>query len=114
MRLREVILVRSGWMLLIGVVLGILLVLGWVQLARAVGQGTTGPIGSMMGQMMGPQNMGMMMGQMMHDPKFMQSMATACAQAMKDPSILRSMQEAMENPQMRQMMQQMLKMMQGR
>jgi len=48
---------------------------------------------------------------MMHDPKFMVSMASACAQAMKDPAVLRSMQEAMDNPEMRQMMQQMLEMM---
>ena len=65
----------------------------------------------MMAQMMGPQGMADMMAQMMHDPKFMQSMASACAQAMKDPAVLRSMQEAMDNPEMRQMMQRMLEMM---
>jgi len=65
----------------------------------------------MMAQMMGSQGMADMVAQMMHNPKFMQSMASACAQAMKDPAVLRSMQEAMDNPEMRQMMQQMLEMM---
>ncbi len=103
---------RSAWVLLAGVVLGILLIIGWVQLARAFGQGMTGPMGPMMAQMMGPQSMADMMAQMMHDPKFMGSMASACAQAMKDPAVLRSMQEAMDTPEMRQMMQQMLDRMQ--
>ncbi len=89
---------RSAWVFAAGVVLGILLIIGGVQLARAFGGGMTGP-------------MSPMMAQMMHNPKFMQSMASACAQAMKDPAVLRSMQEAMDNPEMRQMMQRMLEMM---
>lgn len=105
---------RSAWMILAGIVLGILLVVGWLQLARAFGQGMTGPMGSMMGQMMGPQSMADMMAQMMHDPKFMESMASACAEAMKDPAVLRSMQQAMDNPEMRQLMEQMLNIMQRR
>ena len=102
---------RSAWLFAAGVVLGILLIIGGVQLARAFGGGMTGPMSPMMAQMMGPQGMADMMAQMMHDPKFMESMASACAQAMKDPAVLRSMQEAMDNPEMRQMMQQMLEMM---
>src|SRR2546425_1711830 len=102
---------RSAWVFAAGVVLGILLIIGGVQLARAFGGGMTGPM-SPMARMMGPQGMADMMAQMMHDPKFMEPMASACAQAMKDPAVLRSMQEAMDNPEMRQMMQQMLDMMQ--
>jgi hypothetical protein len=101
-------------MLLAGIVLGILFIVGWLQLARAVGQGMTGPMGSMMGQMMGPQSMADMMTQMMHDPKFIGSMASACAEAMKDPGVLRSMQDAMDNPEVRQLMEQMLDIMQRR
>ena len=72
---------RSVWVFLSGIVLGILLTVGWVQLARAFGQGMTGPMGPMMAQMMGLQAMADMMAQMMHDPKFMGSMASAGAQA---------------------------------
>lgn len=103
---------RPRWMLLVGIALGILLIVGWLQLTRVFGQGMTGPMGSMIGQMMGPQGMADMMAQMMHDPKFMESMASACAQAMKDPAVLRSMQEAMDNPEMRKMIEQMLGIMQ--
>jgi len=103
---------RSAWLLLAGIVLGILLIIGWGQLARAFGGGMSGPMGPMMAQMMGPQSMADMMAQMMHDPKFMGAMASACAQAMRDPAVLRSMQEAMDSPEMRQIMQQMLDMMQ--
>ncbi len=94
--------------------LGILLIIGWVQLAGAFGGGMTGPMRPVMAQMMGPQGMADMMAQMMHDPKFMESMASACAQSMKDPEVLRKMQEAMDNAEMRQMMQKMLEMMQRR
>ncbi len=52
--------------------------------------------------------------QMMRDPKFMESMASACAQSMKDPAVLRNMQEALDNAEMRQRMQKMLEMMQRR
>ncbi len=105
---------RSVGMLVAGIVLGVLLILGWFQLSRTFGQGVTGPMGTMMGQMMGPQNMAGMMAQMMHDQRFMESMASACAQSMKDPAVLRSMREAMDNPQMRQLMEQMLNMMERR
>lgn len=103
---------RSAWLFATGVVLGILLILGGVQLARAFGGGMTGPMAPMMAQMMGPQGMTDMMAQMMRDPKFMESMASACAEAMKDPAVLRAMEDAMDSPEMRQMMQQMLDMMQ--
>ncbi|SRR5713226_3119229 len=105
---------RSGTSLVVGIVLGAAIVLTLFSLPRAFGQGMTGPMGSMMGQMMGPQAMGTMMGQMMQDPELMRSMAAACAQAMKDPEVLRNMQDAMDDPQMRQMMEQMLNMMRRR
>ncbi len=105
---------RSVGMLLASIVLGVLLIVGWLQLARAFGQGMTGPMGSMVAQMMGPQNMAGMMAQMMHDPRFMQSMASACAQAMKDPTAPRAMKDAMDDLQMRQMMEQMYDMMRRR
>ncbi len=97
-----------------GIVLGILLSLGGLQLTQAFGQGVAGPMGSMMGRMMGPQNMSLMMGQIMHDPQFTRFMAGACAQAMKDPEVLSSMQKAMDDPQMRQMMEQMVETMRRR
>ena len=103
---------RSAWVFLAGMVLGILLIIGWVQLARAFGQSMTGPMGPVMAQMMGPQSMADMMAQMMHDPKFMGAMESVCAQAMKDPTVLRSMQQAMDNPEMRQLMEQILNSMQ--
>jgi len=93
-----------------GVVIGVVLVLGFLALTRASGQGMSGRMGSMMMQMMRPQAMAEMMGQAMHDPQTMQAMAAACATAMKDPAVLRSMQAAMDNPQMREMMQQMLEL----
>src|SRR5436309_13967223 len=102
---------RNAWCFAAGYGLGNLLIIGEVQLARAFGGGMTGPMSPMMAQMMGSQGMANMIAQMMHNPKFMQSMASACAQAMKDPAVLRSMQEAMDNPEMRQMMQRMLEMM---
>src|SRR3989475_13326841 len=103
---------RSAGVWLAGIVLDILLIIGWGQLARAFGGGMTGPMGPMMAQMMGPQSVADMMAQMMPDPKFMGAVASACAQAMKDPAVLPSMQEAMDSPEMRQIMQQMLDMMQ--
>ncbi len=102
---------RSALILVAGVVLGILLLVGWLQLAQVYGQPMTGPMGSMMMQMMGPQAMAEMMGQMMRDPEAMRAMAAACANAMKDPIVLRVMQETMDDPRMRQMMEQMLQMM---
>ena len=105
---------RSAGMLVLGIVIGILIVFGGLQVAQTFGQGMRGPMGSMMGQMMGPQGMAEMMGQMMRDPRFMRSMAAACAQSMKDPTVLRNMKEAMDDPQMRQMMEQMYDMMRRR
>lgn len=101
---------RAIWVVT-GVVIGFVLVLGFLGLTRAFGQNTSGPMGSMMMQMMGPKAMAEMMGQAMHDPQMMQAMASACVTAMKDPAVLRSMQAAMDNPQMRELMQQMLELM---
>jgi hypothetical protein len=47
----------------------------------------------------------------MHDPHAMRAIASACVTAMKDPAVQRSMKEVMDNPQMREMMQQMLELM---
>lgn len=55
---------RSAGTLVLGIVIGILIVFGGLQVALAFGQGMRGPMGSMMGQMMGPQSMAGMMGQM--------------------------------------------------
>ncbi len=107
-------MLRSAGFLVLGIVLGILTVFGGLQVAQAFGQGMRGPIASMMGQMMGPQGTAEMMGQMMRDPRFMQSMAAACAQNMKDPAVLQSMRDAMDDPQMRRMMEQMYDMMRRR
>src|SRR5947208_17107663 len=96
---------RSAWVFAAGVVLGILLIIGGVQLARAFGGGMTGPMSPMLAQMMGSQGMADMMAQMMHNPKFMESMASACAQPMKDPAARRSMQEAMQSPGMAEVRQ---------
>src|SRR5438128_10883232 len=96
---------RSAWVFAAGVVLGILLIIGGVQLARAFGGGMTGPMSPMMAQMMGPQGMADMMAQMMPDPKFMQSMASACAKAQKDPALLRRLQQAMDKPAMHPLME---------
>ncbi len=105
---------RSVQVFAAGVVVGILLIIGSVQLARAFGGGMPGPMSRVTAEMMGPRGMADLMAQMMHDPKFMESMASACAQSMKDPEVLRNMQEAMDNAEMRQMMQKMLEMMQRR
>ncbi len=101
---------RAIWMVT-GVVIGVVLVLGFLALTHAFGQSMSGPMGSMMMQMMGPQAMAEMMGQAIRDPQTMRAMASACVTAMKDPAVLRSMQAAMDNPQMREMMQQMLELM---
>ncbi len=84
-----------------GVLAGLVIAVSVLALPRAFGQSVAGPMSSMMGQMM-------------QDPRFMESMASACAAAMNDPAVLRSMQQAMQSPPMRQMMQQMLELMQGR
>jgi len=84
---------RAIW-IVAGLVVGVVLVLGSLALTRAFGQSMSGPMGSMMMQMMGPE-----------------AMASACVTAMKDPAVQRSMQEAMDNPQMREMMQKMLELM---
>src|SRR2546425_4831269 len=102
---------RSAWVFAAGVVLGILLIIGGVQLARAFGGGMTGPMSPMMAQMMGHQGMADMLAQMMHDPKFVESMASACAQPLQDPAVLRRMQEAMDNPEVRQVTQQLVEIM---
>jgi len=101
-------MLKSGWVLLIGIVLGVFLTIGLIRLGPVFGQDMSGPMGPMMAQMMGPQGMADMMAQMMRDSESMHVMAAACVQAMKDPAVLRSMQQAMDDPQMRQMMQQML------
>jgi NAD dependent epimerase/dehydratase family enzyme len=108
--IKEMMPMRAIW-IVTGVVIGVVLVLGSLALTRAFGQGMSGGMGSMMMQMMGPQAMTEMMGQVMHDPQTMGAMASACATAMKDPAVLRSMQAAMDNPQMRGIMQQMLELM---
>src|SRR5258708_12908655 len=98
---------RGTWSVT-GVVVGVVLVLGSLALTRAFGQSMSGPMGSMMMQTMGPEAMAEMMGQAMRDPQTMRAMASACVTAMKDPAGQRSMKEAMDNPQMREMMRQIL------
>lgn len=105
---------RSAGVLVLGIVIGILIVSGGLKVAQAFGRGMGGPMGSMRGQMMGPQGMAEMMGQMMRDPRSMQSMPAACAQSMKDSAVLQSMRAAMDDPQMRLMMEQMYDMKRGR
>jgi len=102
--------VRPVRTMLIGAGLGILVTLGGLRVAQAFGQSAAWPMGPMMAQMMGPQGT----AQMMRDPQFMRSMAAACAQTMNDPAVRDGMRGAMNNPQMRKMIEQMSEMMRRR
>lgn len=104
-------MVKPGWVLVIGIALGVVLTVGLIRLGPVFGQSMPGPMGPMMAQMMGPEARAGMMVQMMRDPASMRVMGAACAQAMRDPAVRRSMQKAMADPQMRQMMQEMLEIM---
>jgi len=104
---------RSAGILTLGIAVGILAVIGF-QAVQALGWNMNGTMGSVMRQMMGPRGMAEMMTQAMGDPQSMRSMAAACAQSMKDPAVVRSMQDAMDDPKMRHMMEQMLEIMRRR